>query len=186
MSTLANYTPGHAAGAVIADRTGDDWTLVVVRELKHSPEKVWEAITDPAQLSQWAPYDADAGLGTAGAHVKLTTVGAPKETVSDTEVKRAERPNVLEYNWGQWKMRWELEPFGKGTKLTLSTQINRHYIAMGAAGWHVCFDVMDRLLDGDPIGRTTGPAAMQFEGWQRLFKEYSELFDVPMPKWAAG
>ena len=40
-------------------------------------------------------------------------------------------------------MRWELEAVGSGTRLTLWTNIDRRYIAMGAAGWQVCFDVLD-------------------------------------------
>ena len=49
---------------------------------------------------------------------------------------------------------------------------------MGAAGWHVCFDVMDRLLAGTPIGRIAGPEAMKFTGWQRLNAEYARQFGL--------
>ena len=54
---------------------------------------------------------------------------------------------------------------------------------MGAAGWHICFDVLDRLLDGQPIGRIVGGDAMKFDGWQRLNAEYAQQFGVEMPKW---
>ena len=54
---------------------------------------------------------------------------------------------------------------------------------MGAAGWHICFDVLDRLLGGTPIGRIVGAAAMKFGGWQRLNAEYAQQFGVEMPKW---
>ena len=47
---------------------------------------------------------------------------------------------------------------------------------MGAAGWHICFDVLDRLLAGRPIGRIVGPEAMKFGGWQRLNAEYAKQF----------
>jgi hypothetical protein len=33
---------------------------------------------------------------------------------------------------------------------------------MGAAGWHICLDVLDRALAGEPIGRIVGPDAMKF------------------------
>ena len=49
---------------------------------------------------------------------------------------------------------------------------------MGAAGWHICFDVLDRLLGGAPIGRIVGPDAMKFGGWQRLNAEYAKQFGV--------
>jgi hypothetical protein len=48
----------------------------------------------------------------------------------------------------------------------------------GAAGWHICFDVLDRLLGGAPIGRMVGMETMKFEGWQRLNKEYAKQFGV--------
>ena len=53
-------------------------------------------------------------------------------------------------------MRWELEAVGGGTRLTLWHNIDRRFISMGAAGWHICLDVLDHLLGGDPIGRIVG------------------------------
>ena len=93
------YTPGPASGAQVR-KDGEKWTLILVRELRHSPEKVWQALTDPAQLREWAPFDADGSLGTVGSTVKLTTVGAPAPHVTETTVTRADAPKVLEYNWG--------------------------------------------------------------------------------------
>jgi uncharacterized protein YndB with AHSA1/START domain len=180
MSQRDDYTPGPASGAEIR-KDGENWTLILVRTLHHSPQKVWEALTDPAQLREWAPFDADASLGAAGATVKLTTVGAPTPHVTETTITRAEAPNVLEYNWGGFPMRWELEAVGSGTRLKLWTSIGRHYISMGAAGWHICFDVLDRLLGGNPIGRIVGPEAMNFEGWQRLNADYAQQFGIKNP-----
>jgi hypothetical protein len=110
-------------------------------------------------------------------------VGAPGPQVSETVVTRAEAPEVLEYTWGGFDMKWELEPVGNGTRLTLWTNIGRRFVAMGAAGWHICFDVLARLLDGHPLGRMVGPELMKFEGWQRLHAEYANLFGVEMPNW---
>jgi uncharacterized protein YndB with AHSA1/START domain len=175
MTDRAHYTPGPANVARV-QQDGDKWTLVLVRELRHSPEKVWQALTDPSQLREWAPFDADANLGTAGTRANLSTVGAPSSYVSEARVTRADRPKVLIYNWGEHDLRWELEPAGDGTRLSLWTGIDRRYIAMGAAGWHICFDVLDHLLDGTPIGRLAGPEAMKFDGWQRLHVEYAKQF----------
>jgi hypothetical protein len=146
MSSRENYQPGPAAGAEVR-KEGDNWTLVLVRELRHPPTKVWQALTDPAQLREWAPFDADRSLASAGT-VKLTTVSAPTPQVSETIVKRAEAPKLL------------------------------RYISWGAAGWHICFDVLDRFLAGEPIGRRVGMETMKFEGWQRLQREYARHFDA--------
>ena len=180
MTARDRYVPGPASGAHVRNN-GEKWTLVLVRELRHSPEKVWQALTDPAELREWAPFDADRRLDTVGATVKLTTAGAPTPHVSETTVTRADAPKVLEYNWGGFDMRWELEAVGGGTRLTLWTHIDRRFISMGAAGWHICLDVLDHLLSGTPIGRIVGPEAMQFGGWQRLNAEYAKQFGVETP-----
>ena len=181
MNDLAQYEPGPAYGAQV-EKGGDKWTLILVRELRHSPEKVWQALTDPAHLREWAPFEADGSLGKVGNTVKLTTVKAPTPVVAEATVKRADAPKVLEYNWGGNDMRWELEALGDGTRLTLWHNIDRRFIAWGAAGWHICLDVFDRLLAGEPIGRLVGPQTMKF-GWQRLNLEYAKQFGIETPNW---
>src|SRR4051812_41438530 len=133
MTNREQYAPGPASGAQVR-KDGDRWTLVLVRELAHSPAKVWQALTDPAELREWAPFDADRNLGAVGT-AKLTTVGAPTAQVSESRVKRADPPNVLEFDWGGQNLRWELQPIGAGgTRLTLWHNIDRNFISMGAAG----------------------------------------------------
>jgi uncharacterized protein YndB with AHSA1/START domain len=174
-----HYTPGPASGARVR-KDGEAWTLILVRELRHAPEKVWQALTDPAHLREWAPFEADGSLGTPGTTVKLTTVAAPTPHASDATVTRADAPRVLEYNWGEHDVRWTLEAVGVGTRLTLWTSIDRRFISMGAAGWHICLDVLDHLLGGAPIGRIAGAEATRF-GWQRLNAEYARQFGVETP-----
>src|SRR6266480_4537855 len=98
MSDRRQYTPGPASGAQVR-KDGEKWTLILVRELRHSPATVWQALTDPAQLREWAPFDADRSLGTVGTTVKLTTVGAPTPHVSETTVTRADAPKALKFGW---------------------------------------------------------------------------------------
>jgi len=171
MTDRERYAPGPAGLAQVRKDGEEKWTLILVRELRHSPEKVWQALTDPAHLREWAPFDADGSLGTVGT-VKLTWVGTP--TPLETKVTRADAAKVLEYS----DMRWELEPSGGGTRLRLWHNIDRRFISWGAAGWQICFDVLDRLLAGEPIGRIAGPEAMKFDGWQRLTAEYKKQFGV--------
>jgi uncharacterized protein YndB with AHSA1/START domain len=180
MSKREQYEPGPASGAEL-QKDGDKWTLVLVRHLAHPPAKVWEALTEPEHLREWAPFDADRSLGRVGT-AQLSTVGAPTLNVSESQIKRADAPKLLEYNWGGQDIRWELEPLASGTRLTLWHSIERPYIAMGAAGWQICLDVLDRLLGDEPIGRIVGPEAMKF-GWPRLHAEYAAQFGIEMPKW---
>src|SRR5260370_38885347 len=182
MVERAQYTPGPACGAQVR-KDGGKWTLGLVRELRPSPEKGWQSLTDPAHLREWAPFDGDRSLGPVGTTVKLTTVGAPTPHVSETTVTRADAPKALEYNWGGFDIRWELEAFGGGTRLTLWTNIDRRFISMCAAGWHICFDVLDHLLSATPICRIAGGEAIKFGGWQRLDAEYAKQFGIETPNW---
>lgn len=184
MSDREDYAPGEAAGAEVR-KEGEKWTLVLVRDLSHSPTKVWKALTNPEDLRQWAPFDADRSLGAVGT-ATLSTVGAPKPQVSESRITRAEVPKLLEYSWGGNDIRWELEPLAAGgTRLTLWHNIDRGFIAMGAAGWHICLDVLGRLLADRPIGRIVGPEAMKF-GWPRLNAEYAKQFGVETPAGPGG
>ena len=177
MSNREQYAPGSAFGAEVR-KEGEKWTLVLVRDLRHAPERVWQALTEPEHLREWAPFDSDRSLGMVGT-ARLTTVGAPTLHVTESQVKRADRPKVLELTWGGQDIRWELEPQGGGgTRLTLWHNIDRNFISMGAAGWHICLDVLDRALAGHPVGRLVGPDAMKFGGWQRLNAEYARQFGV--------
>jgi hypothetical protein len=54
-------------------------------------------------------------------------------------------------------------------------KVPRQEKKLGAAGWHICFDVLEQLLAGEPIGRIVGGEAMQFD-WQRLVTEYAKQF----------
>ncbi len=176
MMSREQYTPGPANAQVRKD-SDEKWTLILVRELRQSPEKVWAALTDQEQLREWAPFDIEGNLETVGSTVKLQWLGAPMAI--DTPVKRVEQPRVLEFG----DIRWELDPAGSGTRLTLWSTIDRRFVSWGAAGWHISLDVLGQLLDGNPIGRLAGPDAMKFEGWQRLTEEYGKQFGMEKPKW---
>ena len=174
MTMLEQYAPGPARGAQVR-KEGEKWTLILVRELHHAPEIVWEALTDPAHLREWAPFEADGKLGTVGATVKLTWIGTGR--TSEATVTQADAPRVLEFG----DIRWELDPVFDGTRLTLWHKIDRRFVSWGAAGWHICFDVLERLLSGTPMGRMAGGDAMKLVDWQRLTSEYATQFGADVP-----
>jgi uncharacterized protein YndB with AHSA1/START domain len=148
-------------------------TLVLVRDLRHPPEAVWAALTGPARLREWAPFLADRDLGSPGAAVLTMVDGETTEDLPAT-VRRAEPPHLLEYTWGDDLLRWELTPTATGTRLTLRHTVTERGIApMVAAGWHICLDVAEHLLDGDPVGPIRGAEAKEF-GWDDLRAAYDE------------
>jgi uncharacterized protein YndB with AHSA1/START domain len=164
-----------ADAGVVAE--GDRWTLIFVRELRQPPEQVWPALVDPARLDRWAPFTAARSLAEPG-DTTLTIVDGDERTALPAVVHHADPPHLLEYTWGEDLLRWELARSGDGTRLTLRhTLADRDMDAMVAAGWHLCADVLQRLLDGEPVAAIRGRDAMN-HGWARLRDRYEVLFSA--------
>jgi uncharacterized protein YndB with AHSA1/START domain len=175
------YTPTPLAQ--VDSRSGDDqWTLVFVRDLRHPPEKVWSALTEPDQVAEWAPYVTNRDLGTPGEAI-LTMIDGDNAEDLAASVIRADRPSLLEFSWGADLLRWELARTDTGTRLTLlHTVKDRDFMPMLAAGWHICLDVAEHLLDGNPVGPIRGSQAREY-GWDRLNAEYADKLDIPVTGW---
>jgi uncharacterized protein YndB with AHSA1/START domain len=158
---------------------GDRWKLIFVRSLRHPPERVWSALTDPAQQREWSPFVSDRDLGSVG-EVVLTMVDGDSEQRLPSMVLRVEPPKMLEHTWDTDLLRWELVPEGVGTRLTLSHSLTeRSWVPKVAAGWHLCLVVAEELLDGNPRGPVTGQQARE-HGWIELRQEYGRILDIPI------
>ena len=150
MTEREQDTPGPANRARV-QKDGEKWTLVLVRELRHPPEKVWRALTEPAHLREWAPL-MPMDLAAAGTTVKLTTVGAPSPQVTETKVLRADAPGAR-VQLGRAGHPLGTRSLWRRHAPDAVAQHRSGFIAMGAAGWHICLDVLDHFLSGTPIGR---------------------------------
>jgi uncharacterized protein YndB with AHSA1/START domain len=157
-----------------AESTPEGWVLVVARDLRHPPAAVWAALTEPEQLVAWAPFTAGRDLGATGEATLTMIDGVDGDRVDlAVTVTRAEPPTLLEYTWGPDELRWELAATGGGTRLTLRHRVgSRDDLARAAAGWHLCFDVLDHLLAGDPVPPVRGQAALE-HGWTALHDRYA-------------
>jgi uncharacterized protein YndB with AHSA1/START domain len=171
-----SFEPGPLAD-VDARFVDDRWTLVFVRDFHHPPEKVWGALTEPAQLREWSPFTADRDLGRVG-DATLTMIDGDTTEDLRASVTRAEPRTVLEYTWGTDVLRWELAPTDSGTRLTLRHTVQGgEWVPKAAAGWHICFVVAEHLLDGQPIGPIRGQDALNY-GWDELNDGYAKKLGV--------
>ncbi|RZL74776.1 MAG: SRPBCC family protein [Rhodococcus sp. (in: high G+C Gram-positive bacteria)] len=171
-----DYRPGPLRH-VEASPDGSRWALTFVRDFTHSAPALWTALTDPGELPQWAPYTADRDLGSVGPATLIMIDGRDRIELDGT-VTRADAPHVLEHGWGDDVLLWTVEATDAGTRLTLRhTLDDQRTTAMTAAGWHMCLDVAEALLDGNPIGPIVGADAMNY-GWRELNEQYSERLGV--------
>ncbi len=164
--------------AHVESRAADDgrWTLTFVRDLRHPPEKVWAALTEPAQLRRRSPFAPARALTTPGPTTLTMLDGSDAHETGEPlagEVLEVDPPSVLVYTWGQDVLRWSLAPTDHGTRLTLEHTVDQaDWMPKVAAGWHLCLVVGDRVLSGDDIGPIVGEQAMAY-GWQDLHDRYA-------------
>ena len=115
--------------------------LRLTRSLLHSPEKVWGAISEPAQLEKWfvavVPWEPRVG----------ETFEAGGASGAVTEV---DPPRVLAWTWSVEEYRFELIPDGEGCVLVFTHVFNPDYGPdwQHAAGWEAYVDRLEVHLDG--------------------------------------
>ncbi|MGH8967490.1 MAG: SRPBCC family protein, partial [Actinomycetes bacterium] len=117
--------------------------LRMERWLKHPPDKVWKAVTEPERLADWFPGRIAPELREGGA--------VTFEFGDDGAVTDLDPPRLIAYTWGDDHLRWELHPDGDGTRLVLLHTFDDHYGAASfGAGWHTCIVALELALDGSP------------------------------------
>jgi len=107
-------------------------TLILVRELRHSPEKSLAGAYRPGASARVAPFDA-IGAWLRWNHGEAHHGGSARAACYRNNRDSSRRSEVLEYKWGGFDMRWELEDLSGGTRLTLWTNIGRRFIANGCS-----------------------------------------------------
>jgi uncharacterized protein YndB with AHSA1/START domain len=118
--------------------------LRMERRLKHPPEKVWKAMTEPERLADWFPGSVTLDLRAGGALTFELDGDGDTGTITDLDP-----PRLIAYTWGADHLRWELYPDGEGTRLVLlHTFDDRAGAASYGAGWHTCIVALDLALDG--------------------------------------
>ncbi len=127
------------------ERDGERWRLRFERRLAHSPEAVWQAITEPEHLAAWFPDRIVVERWEPGAPLRFVHAGGE----FDGEVLAVQRGSLLEFRWGPDTIRLELAAAEHGSTLTLIDTIDElGKAARDGAGWHVCLDALELDLDG--------------------------------------
>ena len=138
------------------------------RRLPHAPERVWRALTEPAELAAWFPDTIEVERWEVGAPLRFEPSPGAGEGF-EGEVIAFDPPSLLELSWGTDRLRFELAPDGDGTRLTLVDTIDAlGKAARDAAGWHVCLDQLEHLLAG------TAPGWSPSDRWRELHPSYVE------------
>jgi uncharacterized protein YndB with AHSA1/START domain len=157
---------------------GGKHVLRFERRLDHPVERVWAAITEPAELVGWLA-DGELDLVEGGAvelrwqnpiseelaakyGIELPDDHDPGEVpVVRGTITRIEAPRLIEYDTDlHGLLRWELRPEGAGCVLTLTSTLppmEDHLAAQILAGWHAHLDWLVEALAGHPVDWSDWP-----------------------------
>lgn len=150
------------------------------RRSKHSPSRLWWAITDPEEVSRWMNYPARIDLRVGGDYwVDFSRTG---EGGIDGVITKIEPERLLWYAWGHTTIKWELEADGEGCRY--------RFVDFGqpprdvpdeeglAAGWHAWLEDLDRYLDGTMPD--TPPGTEDSKRWLELKRQYRPLLEAAL------
>ena len=169
-------------GEVIVE--GDRTTIIFQRTIQHSIDRVWEAITNPEDLSAWLVQSARVDARVGG---RIEYVSTPTPFVWTGQILVWDPPRVFEHELNvdpqpqlaphllsaeRTIARWELTAQGASTLLTLSYRGFSKPTATGfAPGTHAFLERLDAHLQGAPLPE-----------WTQRFEELRAEY----PAWGPG
>jgi len=137
------------------ENTAPRCTLVIERDMPHSPEKIWRALTEGQLIEEWLMKNDFQPV--VGHRFNFRSTPVPGwNGVIDGEVLVVEPNARLSYSWGTMGMEtavtWTLTPTGGGTLLRLeqsgfASEESREY--KGATyGWRNFVGNLERVAGG--------------------------------------
>lgn len=150
------------------EKIGTGYIARFERSLSHSLDEAWAALTENALLEKWMSNLEIVSLQKGGI-IKFNMNDGTGTSMEMTIIDFQEK-SVLEFEWGEDHVRFEIHTQKDGCFLVLKEYISQltDHTPKDLAGWHVCLDVMSTLLNGHLIEFST-------DEWQKWFEQYTSL-----------
>jgi uncharacterized protein YndB with AHSA1/START domain len=164
-------------GRVIIE--GNHATIIFERVMRHAPELVWQAITNPEDLKKWLMCSSAKIEGQVGGSVEM--FAGPAQFHVTGKVLAWDPPRMYAHEWkvapsalmpqGEDAIcRYELIPQGSHTLLKITYERLTQQTSRGfAPGTHVLLDRMEAQLDKTPL-----------PDWMKRFGELQSIY----PAWS--
>lgn len=147
----------------VIEKVESGYTARFERNFKYSVEKAWAMLTENDELSKWFANLRIDDLREGGI-IKFDMQDGSFEEMEILELKTY---SVLEYTWGEDKVRFELSPDPEGCRFVLTEKINviTNHTPKDLAGWHVCLEVIQALLDDRTL-------VSRKDEWKKWYEKY--------------
>jgi uncharacterized protein YndB with AHSA1/START domain len=143
--------------------------LRFARRLPHSVDRVWRAVSEPAELARWFPAAAE---WTPAAGETFEAGGM------SGEVTEVDAPRRLAWTFNGERYSFDLSA-QEGDCLLVFTHVfdDRRLAAQTATGWDAYFSRLEPHLDGGFVSEEQA-----HEPWEEVHERYAERFGVdPTP-----
>ena len=153
------------------------YRIAFQRTSRHSPARLWAAITTSSEVSAWMGYPAAVDLRVGGGwHVDFSKTGGGD---FPAVIVRIEPEQALAYVLELSVVEWRIEAVGDGCRYSfvqsgLPDRGDNEEVL--CAGWHAFLDQLDNYLDGATLETTEQP-----DNWEQLKSAYRELLVRALP-----
>ncbi|KPU43542.1 hypothetical protein OXPF_29830 [Oxobacter pfennigii] len=156
----------------VIEKNQEGYVARFERHLKFPVEQVWSALTENDKLSKWFSELSIEDLKEGG-KIKFDFGDGTFEELEIIEVKKY---SVLEYTWGEDRVRFELFHEPEGCRLVLIEKIKNitDQTSKDLAGWHVCLSVINALLSGNTYDQREDEWKVWAEKYEQLTQGISE------------
>jgi len=139
------------------------------RTLAYPVERVWRAISEPAELERWFPAAADWTPATGETFEAAGSTG---------EVTQVDAPHRLAWTYAGDQYSFELAVHDDGCRLIFTHVFDdRALAAQTAAGWATYLSRLEPHLAGEYLSEEEA-----HEPWEEIHERYAERFGVdPTP-----
>lgn len=150
--TMTRVIPPDAEGTVSTTVEGRA-VLRFERHLSHPPERVWAAVTQPAEMEAWLAFKAKLEPEIGGQLSLWLGDSRSDSPVYSGQVTVFDAPRALEAVMDDGSvLRFEVSPHGDGCILVFTDTRPTGERARNSvlAGWHLRMDLIEGALAGDP------------------------------------
>lgn len=139
-----------------------------VNEFHRAPEKVWDSITNNEHLKKWMAHLEIVDLRKDGIMLFHYNDGSGK--FEEMKITDFEDQSVIEFQWGEDIVRFEVIPTNDGCKLTMKEFINHltDHTPKDLAGWQVCLMHLSNVI-------TDESREILHNEWEKWYEEYKVL-----------
>lgn len=151
-------------------KNGTKFTAEYVNEFQQPTEKVWDSITNNELFKKWMAHLEIVDMRKDGKMLFHYNDGSGK--FEEMKITDFEDQSVIEFEWGEDIVRFEVLPTNNGSKLIMKEFINQltDHTPKDLAGWQVCLMHLSNVINDST-------KEIPDNEWEKWFGQYKSLIE---------